>query len=171
MLPSLWRNLLVLECINLWSIFIGHSANVNLIIDTSHNLANSVTISKDAKVIIPTDISPTLVQGQSGKPGDLPDHSWDQSRTHAVTPMTFLFLLLKVELSPASSVVTATSDTCNTSVLEITRTGQGVTLLNFEPDTTFKCLNELVYLLTIPALDTFFRDDWKTEEAIHFGAW
>lgn len=82
--------------------------------------------------------------------------------------MTFLFLLPKVELSPASSVVTATSDTCNTSFFEITRTGQGVTLLNFEPDTTFKCLNELLYLLTIPALDTFFRDDWKTEETIHF---
>ena len=41
------RNLLVLECINLhWS-----TANVNLIIDTCHNLANSVTISKDAKAI------------------------------------------------------------------------------------------------------------------------
>jgi len=54
------------------------------------------------------------------------------------------------------------------SFFEITRTGQGVTLLNFEPDTTFKCLNELLYLLIKPALDTFFRDDWKTEEAIHF---
>jgi len=39
------------------------TANVNLIIDTCHNLANSVTISKDAKAIILTDISPTLVQG------------------------------------------------------------------------------------------------------------
>ncbi len=42
----------------------------------------------------------------------------------------------------------------------MTRSGQGVTLLNlsfFEPDTTFKALNELFLLLTLPALDSFFR--------------
>lgn len=75
--------------------------------------------------------------------------------------MTFLFLLPKVELSPASTVVSATIETCNTSFMEITQTGQGVTLLNlsfFEPDTTFKCLNDVLCLLTIPALDPFFRD-------------
>ena len=46
-------------------------------------------------------------------------------------------------------------------LLTITRSGQGVTLVNpslFEPDTTFKCLNELLLLLTLPGLDSFFRD-------------
>ena len=36
-----------------------------------------------------------------------------------------------------------------------------MTLLNlsfYEPETTLKCLNELCYLLTLPALDSFFRD-------------
>ena len=47
------------------------------------------------------------------------------------------------------------------TLLTITRSGQGVTLVNpsfFEPDTTFKCLNELLPLLTLPGLDSFFRD-------------
>ena len=39
--------------------------------------------------------------------------------------------------------------------------GQCVTLINlsfYEPDTTFKCLNELCYLLTLTELDVFFRN-------------
>ena len=46
-------------------------------------------------------------------------------------------------------------------LLTITRSGQGVTLVNpslFEPDTTFKCLNELLLLLTLPGLDSLFQD-------------
>ena len=42
----------------------------------------------------------------------------------------------------------------------ITRSGQGVTLLYlsfFEPDTTFKCMNENLYLFTLPALKQHFE--------------
>ena len=47
------------------------------------------------------------------------------------------------------------------TTLQVTRSGQGVTLLHlsfFEPDDTFKCFNEIFLLLSIPALDPFFRD-------------
>lgn len=43
----------------------------------------------------------------------------------------------------------------------LTRSGQGLTFLYlsfFEPDTTVKCMNEVLYLLSLPSLDYNFRD-------------
>ena len=34
------------------------TANVNLIVDSNQNLSHSIVVSKDAKAIIPADISP-----------------------------------------------------------------------------------------------------------------
>lgn len=128
------------------------TANVNLIVDGSHGLSHALIVSKDAKATIPGDIAPVQHPGHSWSRRELPDHTWDQSRTNAVTPMTFLFL---------ETVVTPSSDThiqtSSTTTLYLTRTGQAVTLWNisfYEPDTT---LNEM-YLLTLPMLDEFFRD-------------
>ena len=75
--------------------------------------------------------------------------------------MTFLFLLTKVDQLPASSVNFLDIQVSDTTVLQLTRTGQSVTLLNlsfYEPETTFKCLNEICYLLSLTELDVFFRD-------------
>ena len=66
--------------------------------------------------------------------------------------MTFLFLETKVTSIQSQSPEVIQS---------ITRTGQGVTLLYlsfFEPDTTFKCMNEVLLLLNDPALDHHFRE-------------
>ena len=138
------------------------TANVNLIIDQSCSLPDSLVVSKDAKAIVPGDISPVQIQGHSWKKRiELPDHSWDQSRVNAVTPMTFLFLETVIKNLPASTVESLEFPVSSTTTLHLKRTGQGVTLLNlsfFEPETTFRCLNEILYLLTIPALDPFFRN-------------
>ena len=75
--------------------------------------------------------------------------------------MTFLFLQSSITQLLASSVEVLQIQTSNTSHLQLTRIGPSVTLLIlsfYEPETTFKCLNELCYLLTLPALDAFFRD-------------
>lgn len=91
---------------------------------------------------------------------ELPNHTWDQSRVNTITPMTFLFLQTDKQL-PATSVQSLDLQMSDITTLHLTRTGQGVTLLNlsfYEPETTFRCLNEVLYLLTLPALDTFFRD-------------
>ena len=75
--------------------------------------------------------------------------------------MTFLFLQTEVKQLPASSVEFLDLQMSNTTTLHLTRSGQGVTLLNlsfYEPETTFKCLNEVLFLLTLSALDCFFRD-------------
>ena len=138
------------------------TANVNLYVDRCHDLSHCLVISKDAKSVIPTDISPVQIPGPTWKKRlELPDHTWDQSRTNSISPMTFLFLQSKLSQLPSKSVEHVHLQTSATTQLELTRTGQSVTLLNlsfFEPDTTFKCLNEFLYLLTLPALDTLFRD-------------
>ena len=129
------------------------TANVNLIVDGGQNLSHSLIVSKDAKAIISGNISPVQQLGNSwSKRIELPDHTWDQPRLNSVTPMTFLFLETVEAINiPVSNVTT----------LHLTRTGQGVTLLNpsfYEPDKAFKYLNEVLHLLTLPALDEFFRD-------------
>ena len=68
--------------------------------------------------------------------------------------MTFLFL--ETVVNPCSSIEAIDSRVLNVTTLYLTRTGQRVTLLNssfYEPDTTFKCLNEVLHLLTLSALD------------------
>lgn len=140
------------------------TANVNLIVDSHHGQSHSLVMSKDAKAIIPADIAPVQRPGHSWNSRlELNDHTWDQSRTNAVTPMTFLFLMTSVNQLPATCTTVECLETqvSDTTTLYLTRIGQGVTLLNlsfYEPETTFKCLNEIFYLLTIPALDSFFRD-------------
>ena len=137
------------------------STNVNIIVDGCHNLHQCAVISKDAKAIVPTDIAPVQPPGHSWKKREIPDHSWDQSRTNSITPMTFLFLETKVESLPSTTINALDIQVSETTVLHLTRTGQSVTLLNlsfYEPDTTYKCLNEICYLLSLSALDSFFRD-------------
>ena len=47
------------------------------------------------------------------------------------------------------------------SVVNVTRTGKAVTLINLsfiESETVFHLFNELFHLMSIPSLDTFFRN-------------
>ena len=129
--------------------------------DASQELSSSLVVSKDAKAIIPGDIAPGQHSGHSWKKRDiLPNHTWDQSRTNAVTPMTFLFLETRIT-GATTHAVEEISIPVSSTTIRLTRSGQGATLLNlsfFEPETTFKCLNELFLLLTLPALDSFFRN-------------
>lgn len=121
------------------------TVNVNLIVD---GLNQSVVVSKDAKAIISADISPVQRPGRSRKRKlELPDHSWDQPRINAVTPMTFLFLNTIVKPRPFSTVESLHISTSD-SITPYLTSGQGVTLLSlsfYEPETTLKCLNEILY--------------------------
>lgn len=130
--------------------------------DGNHGLPDSLVVSKDAKAIVPGDISPVQIQGHTWKKHlVLPDHSWDQSRVNAITPMTFLFMETVIRKLPASTVESLELPVSESTTLHLKRTGQGVTLLSlsfFEAETTFKCLNEILYLLSLSALDPFFRN-------------
>ena len=137
------------------------TSNVNLKVDSTVDLAPCIVVSKDGKAIILADSSPVQRPGHSWSKKQVhPDHTWDQSRTNAVTPMTFLFLKPVISKLTCDQVESLDIPVSQTTTLQVTRSGQGVTLLNlsfFEPDDTFKCFNEIL-LLSIPALDPFFRD-------------
>ena len=73
------------------------TANVNSLVDKCLQSPSATAISKDAKAVIPADIAPVQHPGHSwSKRLELPDHTWDQSRTNSITPMTFLFLESRV---------------------------------------------------------------------------
>ena len=65
------------------------TCNINYIIDTSQKLSGCLVLSKYAKAVVMADISPVQLPGPSWKKRELPDHTWDQSRKNAITPMTF----------------------------------------------------------------------------------
>ena len=137
------------------------TANVNLILDGCQDLASPVPscVQGCKSYIIPTDMAPVQHPRHSWKSHvELPDHSWDQSRINAVTPMTFMSLKTKTIpcQSPASSVQNLDMHISDTTILHLTPSGQCVTLINlsfYESDTTFKCLNEVCYLLTLSEPD------------------
>ncbi len=111
------------------------TANVNLIVDMANQDGDAVTIliSKDAKAVIPTDMSPVQRYSRSwSKRMVLPDYTYNQSRVNCITPITFLFLETKVTRKTvnASVLTDLTMPLSEETTLHITRSGQVVTLLN-----------------------------------------
>ena len=135
------------QVINLhWS-----TKNVNLLVENCMTCnADSLIDSKDAKTVICGDIQPVQNPGKSWKPIIYPDHTFDQSRTNAVYPMAHLFLGKNENICENDP-----------KTIEITRTGRPALIINiafFEHETTFRAMNEFLYLLTQPSLDVIFRN-------------
>lgn len=108
--------------------------------------------AKDAKCIVCGDIAPVLTPGKSWSNFKTTDHSFDQSRVNAVTPITHLLMGI-----PEDDLQIPATD----SVISVTRSGKAVTLINLsftEPETVFHVFNELFHLITFLSLDKYFRD-------------
>ena len=79
--------------------------------------------------------------------GRIPDHTFDQSRNNAVTPITQK-LFLWTHLLLILPIYTFLEHT----VVNVTRTGKIVTLVNlslYEPETVLKVFNEIFYLMSM----------------------
>lgn len=131
------------------------TSHVNYLMDSAAENANGFLLdSKDAKCIVCGDIAPVLKPGKSFLNFETLDHSFDQSRVNAVTPMTHLFM----DMPNVDLIIPGTE-----TVVNVTRSGKVVTLINLcltEPETVFRVFNEIMYLMTIPSLDKFF---WNPE--------
>lgn len=129
------------------------TSHVNYLMDSAAENANGFLLdSKDAKCIVCGDIAPVLKPGKSWSNFETPDHSFDQSRMNAVTPMTHLFM----DMPNVDLLIPGTE-----TVVNVTRSGKAVILINLsltEPETVFRVFNEIMYLMTIPSLDKFFRN-------------
>ena len=129
--------------------------SVNLLLERAEiNPDDNVVDSRDAKAIICGDIQPVQNPGKSWKAISYEDHTFDQSRVNAVVPMTHLF----IDLNQSNYQQPSNGES---KVINVTRTGKPVTLLYLgisEPETTFRAMNEMLYLLTLPSLDDVFRN-------------
>ena len=118
---------------NTWLVFTGQQKNVNLILESTNECKpDCIVDSKDATTVICGDIQPVQNPGKSWKQISYPDHTFDQSCTNAVYPMTHLFL----------DDVRSSSFKDGENVVEIMRTGCPVSLINIaisELETTFSC--------------------------------
>lgn len=150
------------------------TANVNYLVDSSaENSDSGLVDSKDAKCSVCGDIDPVLRPGKSWQTFETPDHTFDQSRKNAVTPISHLFVETKVSQQRNLNVDVHCPVPCTESTIHLTRTGQAITLINisyFEPETVFRVFNEFFYLLSMPPLDAFFRNPktGKLKEIISF---
>ena len=100
------------------------------------------------------------------KPGRLwkkqvyPDHTFDQSRNNAVTPVSHLFLETKITTPPPLSEGCLSVPNTSASIL-VTRTGKAVTTVNlsfYEPETVLRVFNDIFLLMSHSELTEFFRN-------------
>jgi hypothetical protein len=135
---------------------------VNLLIETAEkNPDDNLVSSKDSKAIISGDIQPVQLPGKSWKPMTYEDHTFDQSRRNAVYPMTHLYMDLDTEKTTSSSTYVNTTNGTTMNQYFVRRTGKPASLIYLgisEPETTFRLMNEIFYMMQHPSFDSVFRN-------------
>ena len=142
------------------------SSNVNYVLDKASKDQNNYCVdSRDAKQVIRAN---TGHGGRTWRNIENPDHTFDTSRTNAVTPMTHLLVQtvetkrkLTINNNPRLQELFLSPSPRSDVVIHIKRTGKAITFLNlshYEPETIFRSVNEFLFMITIPALDTCFRN-------------
>ena len=144
------------------------SAKVNTILDeAAENAFETFVDSYDAKQVVrPNDKH----NNKTWRQCEYHDHTYDQSRNNAVTPMTHLFERTeetRCEVKYHSCIRASASDVFfSSNEREETKihqkwTGRAVTVLRlslYENETVFCSINEILYLMTLPQLDHCFCD-------------
>lgn len=134
---------------------------VNFLCDIAHENSNSYLLdSRDAKCTIVGDIPPVLKPGRLWKREIYPDHTFDQSRNNALTPVSHRFVETKITTPLPLSEGCFNVPNTYASVL-VTRTGQAITVINlsfYEPETCMRVFNDIFLLMSHIELTEFFRN-------------
>ena len=144
------------------------SANVNAILDEADQRPSETFVdSYDAKQVVrPNDKH----NNKTWRRCEYQDHTYDQSRNNAITPMSHLFLKTEQtrreitfnhDVGANKSDVLFRSHGREETKIHLKRTGQAITVLRlslYENETVFRSFNELLFLMTLPHLDGHFRD-------------
>ena len=142
------------------------SANVNTILDeAAENPCETIVDSYDAKQVVHPNDRHNMI---TWRLCEYEDHTYDQSRNNAVTPMSHLFLKTeethrKSRFSPYENNADffVGSSGRQETIIHQKRTGKAATVLRlsyYENETVFRAINELLYLMTLPQLDYYFRN-------------
>ena len=100
------------------------------------------------------------------KPGRLwkrevfPDHTFDQSRNNAVTPVSHLFVETKITAPPPLSEGCFSIPDTSASIL-VTRTGNAMTIVNlsfYKPETVLRVFNDIFLLMSHSESTEFFKN-------------
>ena len=132
--------------------------------DVAHQNSDSYLLdSKDAKCIVVGDIPPVLKPGQVWKREVYPDHTFDQSRNNAVTPVSHLFVETKITAPPPLSEGCFSIPDTSASIL-VTRTWNAMAIVNlsfYELETVLRVFND-IFLLMSHSESTEFSKNLKT---------
>ena len=142
------------------------SANVNHVLDEASKNPHSYCVdSRDAKQVIRANMGHG---GCTWKNIQTPDHTFDTTRTNAVTPMTHLLIETKetrrtvtLNKQPQLQELYLSPSPRTDVVVHVKRTGRALTLLNlsqYEPETIYRSINEFLFMITLPELDSCFRN-------------
>ena len=129
------------------------SSNVNYLVDQATQQPDSLFIdSKDAKSIVPGDITPVQNPWKAGskKVQFCLTMIGCKLRTNAITSMAHLFM---ETLYPEKFNLPLTTPS---SGISVTRSGKGINLVylyHYEPETVLRQLNEILFLILQPSLD------------------
>lgn len=141
-------------------------SNVNYVLDKASKEPNIYCVnSQDAKQMIRAD---TGHGRHTWRKTQNPDHTFDTSRTNAVTLMTHLLVktietnrIVTLNKNPKDQGLFLSPSPRSDVVVHIKRTGKAIAFLNlshYEPKTIFQSVNEFLYVTTLPALDAYFRN-------------
>ena len=142
----------------------GHWTNsyVNFLCDVAHvNSTSHLLDSRDAKCTVVGDIPPVLKPGHLWKNETYPDHTFDQSRNNAVTPVSHLFVETKITVPVPPPTL---SEGCfevphsNSSIL-VNRSGKAIATVNlsfYEPETILRVFNDIFLLMSHIELQELF---------------
>lgn len=137
------------------------SSYVNFLCDVAHQNPNSYLLdSRDAKCIVVGDIPPVLKPGRLWKREVYPDHTFDQSRNNAVTPVSHLLVETKITAPLHLSEGCFSIPNTSASIL-VTRTGKAMTIVNlsfYEPETVLRVFNDIFLLMSHSELAELFRN-------------
>lgn len=134
---------------------------VNFLCDVAHQNSDSYLLdSKDTKCIVVGDIPPVLKLGWLWKREVYADHTFDQSRNNAVTPVSHLFVETKITAPPPLSEGCFSIPDTSASIL-VTRTGNAMTIVNlsfYEPETVLRVFNDFFFLMSHSESTEFFKN-------------
>ena len=144
------------------------SANVNAILDKADQSPSETFVdSYDAKQVVrPNDKH----NNKTWRRCEYQDHTYDQSRNNAITPMSHLFfkteqtrrkIKFNHDIGTNKCDALFRSNGREVTTIHLKWTGRAITVLRlslYENETVFRSINELLYLMMLPHLDGHFRD-------------
>ena len=120
----------------------------------------AISLIPEMQSLVVSYIPPVLKPGRLWKKEVYPNHTFDQSRNNAVTPVSHLFVEPKITTPlPLSEGCFSVPNT--SALILVTHTRKEMTIVNlslYEPETVLRVFNDIFLLMSHGKLTEFFRN-------------